>query len=258
MGKTILILEDEKGQARLYEKYLKEEGYHTILARNGEEGIEKLKDIKPDLILLDLVMPKMGGMEFFHHVCGKDGMSQYPVLIVTAHLELTDMFRDLDIQGIIIKPFDTDRLLKKIETILNAESRRYKNEAIKKIVIVDDDQLASNQIYTMFVEFGYVAEVCDSGAMAIERIIDDPPDVAMISLSLSDMPGDMVALKLQQIVKTRDTKYFLYVHQNQKHEKAVLEKLAAKTGVKMICEYNNPMELVEAVFKMLQGIEQRV
>ena len=64
MGKKILIVEDEKNLAQAYQTILSTHGYDVVLAYNGEEALEALKDGMPDLILLDMKMPKMNGLEF--------------------------------------------------------------------------------------------------------------------------------------------------------------------------------------------------
>ena len=63
MPKKILLIEDEELMVSLLERKLTQEGYEVILARNGVEGLEKMREVKPNLILLDIVMPKMGGFE---------------------------------------------------------------------------------------------------------------------------------------------------------------------------------------------------
>ena len=95
-------------------------GYNLVIARNGFEGVEILKNIKPDLILLDLVMPKMGGMEFYNHTCGVDGKPLYPIVVVSAHSELIEIFKNLDVEGILMKPIFFEDLLVKIENIFNS------------------------------------------------------------------------------------------------------------------------------------------
>jgi len=61
--KKLIIIEDEETLLNLLEKKLNQEGYEVDIARNGEEGLERIRSNRPDLILLDIVMPKMGGFE---------------------------------------------------------------------------------------------------------------------------------------------------------------------------------------------------
>ncbi len=119
MSKKILILEDEKELARLYGKLLKDQGYEVTLVFDGLEGLEKLHKVEPDLILMDVSMPNMSGVGFYHNVCNSVGRPMYPILVVTGRLDLEKTFRSLPIDGIILKPFKRELLLKEVQDILS-------------------------------------------------------------------------------------------------------------------------------------------
>jgi len=134
MDKTILILEDEREVATLYEKYLRTNGYNPVLASDGLEGKEKLKKIKPDLILLDLAMPNMDGEEFYQYICGLDSVLRYPILVLTARLDLAEVFKDSQVEGILLKPFKATRLLHEIKAIFSGQGHA------KRAIIVDQPE----------------------------------------------------------------------------------------------------------------------
>ena len=117
MLKKILILEDEKELAKLYGKLLKNHGYEVTIAFDGLEGLEKLHQVEPDLIIMDVSMPKMSGVGFYQNICGSDGKPMYPILVVTGRMDLETTFKDLPIDGIILKPFEREDLLKEIKSI---------------------------------------------------------------------------------------------------------------------------------------------
>ncbi|MEI7999378.1 MAG: response regulator [Candidatus Omnitrophota bacterium] len=119
MQKKILILEDEKELASLYAKFLKANGYDPVLAFDGIEGLERLKEMTPDLILLDLSMPNMGGVGFYQQLCGAEGKPRFPILVLTGRMDLERVFKDLLIDGLLLKPFEKSHLLKEVETIIN-------------------------------------------------------------------------------------------------------------------------------------------
>ena len=83
MAKTILIIEDDKFLRELIVRKLKEEGYQTIEAGEGEEGLEKVKKEKPDLILLDLILPGMDGFEVLGKIKEEPSLSSIPVIILS-------------------------------------------------------------------------------------------------------------------------------------------------------------------------------
>ena len=83
MPKKILLIEDEELMVNLLERKLTQEGYEVILARNGVEGLEKMREVKPNLILLDIVMPKMGGFEVMEEMAKEKELKDIPVIIIS-------------------------------------------------------------------------------------------------------------------------------------------------------------------------------
>lgn len=115
MKKNILIIEDEQDVAELYAKLLNAKGFVTQVAFDGVEGLQKLEKFTPDLVLLDINMPKMDGLEFYRKICDENQKPKYPVLILTARGNLEVLFKDFVVDGFIVKPFDGNRLLKEVE-----------------------------------------------------------------------------------------------------------------------------------------------
>ncbi len=82
MPKKILIVEDEEVILNLLEKKLTQEGYEVLTARDGEEGLKTMGVMKPDLILLDIVMPKLGGFEVMEEKQNQDDLKKIPINVV--------------------------------------------------------------------------------------------------------------------------------------------------------------------------------
>ena len=82
--KTILILDDEPSVVTYLETLLQDNGYDTISAKDGVEGLEKVKSGKPDLVTLDISMPEKSGVRFYREVKEKSELAAIPVVIVTA------------------------------------------------------------------------------------------------------------------------------------------------------------------------------
>ena len=81
--KKIIIVEDEKILLNLLKDKLVKEGYEVIVALDGREGLKKIKQEKPDLILLDMVMPKMGGFEVMRELNKDKNLAKIPVIIIS-------------------------------------------------------------------------------------------------------------------------------------------------------------------------------
>jgi len=81
--KKILLVEDEEIMIGLLQRKLTQEGYEISVARDGEEGLKTMKEIKPGLILLDIIMPKMGGLEVMEEMAKDEGIKDIPVIVIS-------------------------------------------------------------------------------------------------------------------------------------------------------------------------------
>ena len=118
MAKKILLVEDEKIMINLLQKKLTQEGYDVKVAVNGEEGLKAMKEEKPDIVLLDIIMPKMGGFEVMEEM-GKDPvLREIPIVIISNSgqpVEL-DKARELGAKDWLIKTeFDPQEVVEKVE-----------------------------------------------------------------------------------------------------------------------------------------------
>ncbi len=108
MKKRILIVEDEEPLRFLYEEELKKEGYEVLTACNGKEALLRLEAEKPDLIVLDIVMPVMDGMEALGRIVGKDG--KIPIILNTSYPEYRHDFMSWAADAYVIKSADLREL----------------------------------------------------------------------------------------------------------------------------------------------------
>lgn len=83
MAKKILLIEDEQLMISLLEKKLTQEGYDISVAKDGIEGLEKMRAEKQDLILLDIVMPRMGGFEVMEEMSKDDDLKKIPIIVIS-------------------------------------------------------------------------------------------------------------------------------------------------------------------------------
>ncbi len=120
--KMILLIDDDIDLQQLTKITLKARGYIVETANNGLEGLSKLEIIKPDLIILDMNMPKLGGLGFYQKICNGHDRPLYPVLVLTARTNLEQLLLQMNIDGFIAKPFEIDELLSKVDAIIKKRS----------------------------------------------------------------------------------------------------------------------------------------
>jgi CheY-like chemotaxis protein len=115
---TILIVDDEPVARTLAQKKVSEQGYAVWTAANGEEALAALAKGRPDLILLDVEMPKMNGYTFVGELVKLNFNPKIPVVVLTAHEELGPIFKRHGVRGYLIKPLNIDLVVAKIQEIL--------------------------------------------------------------------------------------------------------------------------------------------
>lgn len=115
--KRILVVEDDVGMLTLFHKRLESAGYSVFSASDGVDGLRKFREIRPDLLLMDVMMPGMDGFSVLREIKADPELKDIPVVIVTAKNELGDIFRMEGVAAIFEKPFQGDALLAKIRQL---------------------------------------------------------------------------------------------------------------------------------------------
>lgn len=113
-NKTVLIVEDEEEILSFVDMLLTDEGYQVKLARNGDEGLQSIRDERPGVILLDLTMPGIEPGEFTARVRSEFGPG-IPVVILSAGRDLEEKVREIGADDFLAKPFDVGDLVAKVE-----------------------------------------------------------------------------------------------------------------------------------------------
>ena len=120
-NKRVLVVDDSEDNLLLMELLLRSEGYTVDSASSGIEGLKKVYKRHPDLIILDLMMPGISGLEVIQRLKSKCHLSSIPIILLTANssLKSTDIE---DVDAVCLKPFDLNHILQKIKTLIMVES----------------------------------------------------------------------------------------------------------------------------------------
>ncbi|AFM24358.1 response regulator [Desulfomonile tiedjei] len=118
--KHILVVDDEKHICELYRSELEDEGYAVTIAHSGIEALEKVESDPPDLVVLDIQMPGMDGIETLEKLLGRD--KGIPVILNTAYSHYKDDFTTWGADAYVVKSSDTTVLKQEIKRLLGDES----------------------------------------------------------------------------------------------------------------------------------------
>ena len=137
----ILIIEDEKNISEIVAKYLEKEGYTTLIANNGIEGLALFRDSNPDLVISDVMMPTIDGFEVLREI---RLISDVPVIMLTAKQEEVDRLKGFEngADDYVTKPFSPKELVRRVMVMLK---RTYKAIEDKQVLIEGELKLDLNK-----------------------------------------------------------------------------------------------------------------
>ena len=188
-GPDILVVDDQPDFLELMHGELTEAGFRVHLARSGETALEALKELKPAAILLDIVMPGMGGWETLRQIRSRPETSKIPV-VISSVLDDTPVGVELGIHGWLTKPVQGNELQELLGSLNPG----------KKVLVVDDDEATRDMLGQVLEGMKIVSMAAGSGGEALSFISHDKEIGAVIlDLGLPDMDGFEVLEKLRAL-----------------------------------------------------------
>jgi CheY-like chemotaxis protein len=122
MAKKVLIIDDEKDMRVYLEALFRKEGYETTTAENGEEGLWLAEANRPDLITLDVLMPKKSGVKAYRGLRSSEATKGIPIIVLTGLTRLDDFFGDLGElpkpDALVEKPIDRDAFVTEVKRLV--------------------------------------------------------------------------------------------------------------------------------------------
>ena len=126
MNERILIVDDTPANIQILTGILKEKGYQLSIATNGKQALQVLEKVRPDLILLDVMMPELDGFETCKIIKKTPGLDDIPIIFLTSKTDTSDIVAGFEIGAVdyVGKPFNTNELLARINTHLTIDQLR--------------------------------------------------------------------------------------------------------------------------------------
>lgn len=185
----ILVIDDDPTITTLLSATLSECGYSVMTAPDGEEGLEQYKVFRPDIIILDILMPRMDGYTFVLEFKKIGDIRETPVIILTSRDSMQDIFEIHGINDYIIKPFNMEDLLRKI-------GRRVEMKC-KKILVVDDEADMVSVIEDRLKASGYDVITAYNGLEGLDKARREKPDLMILDVMMSRLGGYQICRMLK-------------------------------------------------------------
>jgi len=217
----ILLIEDDAIQIELIRKNLEPQGHVVINAKNGTEGIKLAREARPDLILMDMIMPGMHGLEAIIKLKEDPATTDIPIMALTIMSSpkfVQECYR-AGIVGYIKKPYDPKVLLDSVERIVGKPEKR-----VARIMLVAGASRLATMLEMRLVRQGYHVDTFAGAKSALECISGDKPDAIFLDVSLPEKHVAVVFEELRRSAATKDIPVVLFSPQLKKEalESAVI------------------------------------
>jgi diguanylate cyclase (GGDEF)-like protein len=201
----ILVVEDDLSTAELLTLHLTQAGYKVSHAFNGEEAVEKAKNLQPFAITLDILLPRKDGWEVLQELKSDPRTAEIPVIIHSI-VDNKDLAFALGATDYLLKPLDKEALLTKLEDITVAKGKKVL--PISVLIIEAEDEV-TNSFRDIFEPQGFLIYTAQNGKRGIELANALRPAVILLDITLPDMIGFDVIKDIKENPSTKDTPIFM-------------------------------------------------
>lgn len=210
---AILLIDDEKDILLTIGDFLNLNGYSVLTATNGEEALRQLEKNKPDLIILDINMPKMNGLAFLAAVQARPAWADLPVYVFTGRANMQQYFEEVRVAGFMAKPCLPDKLIKDIKNILTQRTQP-KAEPLKgaqfKLLLVEPNASRHQELAEQFSRAGFEVVTPLGVGDAVQTALAERPHGIMIRMFMDGMDAAQIASILRMIPATRNLPILIY------------------------------------------------
>jgi GAF domain-containing protein/CheY-like chemotaxis protein len=175
---TVLVIDDEAPVRDLMQRFLGKEGFRVVTAAGGDEGLRRARELHPDAITLDVMMPGMDGWAVLAALKADPGVADIPVVMLTI-VDDRNLGYALGAADYLTKPIDRERLV--------AVLKKYRRDL--PALVVDDDPVLRELLGRTLNAAGYTVVGAENGRVALERLRELAPSVILLDLMMPEMDG---------------------------------------------------------------------
>lgn len=197
-GQPVLVVDDEENIRQLLAQELSAAGYQVLEAGDGLEAVNRARRDRPALIILDMMMPQMSGLDALRVLKGDPSTADIPVLVLSV-MEDREQGLRLGADEYLTKPVESEHLLQAIAQLL---ARAKRGEGRKKVLVIDEDASAIETISRVLRERGYEVVEAGDGDAGLEQARRENPDLVILDAMISKMDDYRILRTLK--AETRD------------------------------------------------------
>jgi hypothetical protein len=175
---TVLVIDDEATVRDLMQRFLIKEGFPVVTAASGEEGLRWARELRPDAITLDVMMPGMDGWAVLSALKADPDIAEIPVIMLTI-VDDRNLGYALGASDYLTKPIDRERLV----SVLKQHRRD------GPVLVVDDDAEVRQLLRRMLESEGFAVVEAENGRVALERLRGESPSLILLDLMMPEMDG---------------------------------------------------------------------
>ncbi len=271
MAKKILIVEDEETLLKALEHKLTLDGYDVILARDGAEGLAQISSAKPDVVLLDILMPKMDGFQVLEKLKADNILPGLPVIIVSNSGQPVEIDRALKLGArdyLIKAEFDPEEVVAKVKKVFDGDTAvapapmeevsilppsavasSGSGDGKTKVLIIEDDQFLRDLMERKLVKEGFTVETAIEGETGLQKIQSWQPNMVLLDIILPGLDGFSILEKVKKDPSTAAIPVILLTNLGQRDDVEKGLKLGA-VGY-LVKAHFTPGDIVEKVKEIL-------
>ncbi len=212
--RKVLLVDDDPSLNATLSDFLSFEGYEMMCVLSGEDALIKMRSFRPDLIILDMGMPGMGGSGFLDRITNPDGSTLYPVLVLTARASMAEYFANKQVAGFLAKPCDPSDLLLEVNRIMfegaGERAAMTRPKAVRRLVVAEGNTSLRKTLEVEFTQAGFEVIAVANGAEALEACVTFKPHAVVMRLELDGMSADEVVAMLKRLPNTRGIRALVY------------------------------------------------
>lgn len=264
----IVLVEDEEVLLEVLEGKLKKEGYEVFSAKDGQAGLDLIRAIQPDLVLLDIIMPRMDGMEVLTHMHDDAVLSKIPVIIISNSGQAVEIEKAaaLGAKDYLVKAeFDPQEVLDKMRALLHSMGKEQEaaapegaaatsgatavNPSDFRVLLVEDDSFLRDLISQKMKKEGFTVIEAIDGEESLKKAAAENPHIILLDLILPGADGFEVLRKLRAEPVTGKVPIIVLSNLGQKEDVEKGIRLGATDY--LVKAHNTPGEIIDKIKTIL-------